>query len=1286
MNPLAWSESIQDGNEAPVEILSYTPSSAGYYQAAIYRSSGAVRNLHLYTYPFDFDEYVTSASLMVPADSPNAMAVGAVAWNTPASLESFSSRGPTKDGRTKPDVVAPDGVSTATYGAGGFYGTSAAAPHTAGAAALAKQLNPGYTPAQIQAFLESRAVELGTAGKDNLYGSGRLSMGTLPPAVTTSDASSIVFNSARLNGNLSSRGTASSVSVSFDYGTVSGNLPFATSTQAMSATGDFFADAGNLSANTRYYFRTKAIGDGTSYGAEKSFVTTQTVAPTVATDNATVVTSSSAQLNGTLTARGTATSANVSFEWGETTSYGNNTTLEVKANTGPFSATITGLSSNTTYHFRSRAVGHGGAVGEDKTLITAPGPTMEALVEPPGEYYRVAPVLSNLGFDDSLALGSGRYQLDGISSSNWTSLFPNVAGTFWDGDNWPIPSFGNLSEGSHQVFFKASNDAGTEVGGSGEWNWQFYKDTVVPSSISGLTSSSPGIGLWSSDNTVALNWNASTDNTSGILGYATAWDTTPSTDPGNTANTGNVTSLMSEELSSGNSTYFHIRAIDLAGNAGPPAHLGPFFIDSIMPAGPTSVNSTSHSPSTWSSNNTVTVSWTAATDNLSGLEGYLTLWDTNANGVPTGNHVGPSTTNVTSAPLTDNTTHYFHVRAIDAAGNNGDVKTAGPFWIDTAAPTGHAFGSSAPAVNIWSNNTTVTVSWTAATDTGSGLDGYGFTWDDSPSTNPSSKLLADNVTTKVNSATPDGTYYFHIRPIDKVGNWGTTIHVGPFLIETVTPSAIAANLTSTSHALNTWSNLTIVSVNWTAAVDNTSGIGGYSVTCDNSSDTIPPHAITSGNVTSANVTAPMDGSNLYVHVRAVDHAGNWSPDAAHLGPFAIETVAPTGPIDLKTSHAANAWSNNSTVTANWTAAADVTSGLAGYSVVWDTSAGTQPTVFNAGNTTTSNVTVLADGTSHYLHVRAKDNAGNWGVTATAGPFFIDVYSPVLSGGSVSPASGYQSGTYSFSVDYLHPQGLAPDSVRLSIDGGASINMTLNAGQSGNYTQNQTYSCNISGSVLAIGNHTFVFAATDNASQPALGDVGQNFGPAIQSPPSPPPSGGFGGGGGGGGGGAPAGPGVTAIGLYTNSEGVFNLAATVKSEDNNLSLGIAKGVIAKNKDGSALQSIKMAPVEGLLSPANGEFVGSQYECTPDGATFSPGIALTLVYDPAKLAQDIDIDSLTIAVLNVDKSLWEPLQSTHDKIAHSLTTTITHFSNYAIVGKIKAASSPPPPPAPAQLQHK
>jgi hypothetical protein len=58
--------------------------------------------------------------------------------------------------------------------------TCAATPHVGGAAALVKGANPSFTASQLQSFLEGRATDLGDAGKDNLFGIGKLVLGAVP--------------------------------------------------------------------------------------------------------------------------------------------------------------------------------------------------------------------------------------------------------------------------------------------------------------------------------------------------------------------------------------------------------------------------------------------------------------------------------------------------------------------------------------------------------------------------------------------------------------------------------------------------------------------------------------------------------------------------------------------------------------------------------------------------------------------------------------------------------------------------------------------------------------------------------------------------------------------------------------------------------------------------------------------------------------------------------------------------------------------------------------------------
>ena len=89
------------------------------------------------------------ASASYPGDSVKAITVGSV--NDNHNREIYSSRGPTGDGRLKPDVMAPGGaIMSASAGSGDGYvsysGTSMATPHVAGVAALMIQANPDVSP------------------------------------------------------------------------------------------------------------------------------------------------------------------------------------------------------------------------------------------------------------------------------------------------------------------------------------------------------------------------------------------------------------------------------------------------------------------------------------------------------------------------------------------------------------------------------------------------------------------------------------------------------------------------------------------------------------------------------------------------------------------------------------------------------------------------------------------------------------------------------------------------------------------------------------------------------------------------------------------------------------------------------------------------------------------------------------------------------------------------------------------------------------------------------------
>jgi subtilisin family serine protease len=160
---------------------------------------------------------------------------------SPALLETYSSEGgdpilfdtsgtrlATPEVRQKPDFTGPDGVNTSFFGFFiadygitdgssvaqcqddasylNFFGTSAATPHAAGAAALMRQANPAVTATQILQSLRSTAEAMGTTTPNYDSGYGFLqvdaAMASLPaaaPVLTLSSSSITVGQSSTLS-------------------------------------------------------------------------------------------------------------------------------------------------------------------------------------------------------------------------------------------------------------------------------------------------------------------------------------------------------------------------------------------------------------------------------------------------------------------------------------------------------------------------------------------------------------------------------------------------------------------------------------------------------------------------------------------------------------------------------------------------------------------------------------------------------------------------------------------------------------------------------------------------------------------------------------------------------------------------------------------------------------------------------------------------------------------------------------------------------------------------------
>jgi hypothetical protein len=192
-NPLGWylvtsSTNWQNGTP-PEESIYYVNDEVDGIYGLIVEQYSATSNADftLFSLGYGFGYHTTASSVTDPASTTDVVTVGAIdrtEYDT-GPQQYFSSQGPTTDGRIKPDIMAPDNCISYAYGY--WNGTSLASPHTAGICAVIKSSSPGYSNAQIKNYLYSdAAIDMGDAGKDNIYGWGRIGLSDSPLPVELS--------------------------------------------------------------------------------------------------------------------------------------------------------------------------------------------------------------------------------------------------------------------------------------------------------------------------------------------------------------------------------------------------------------------------------------------------------------------------------------------------------------------------------------------------------------------------------------------------------------------------------------------------------------------------------------------------------------------------------------------------------------------------------------------------------------------------------------------------------------------------------------------------------------------------------------------------------------------------------------------------------------------------------------------------------------------------------------------------------------------------------------------
>ena len=265
--------------------------------------------------------------------------------------------------------------------------------------------------------------------------------------------------------------------------------------------------------------------------------------------------------------------------------------------------------------------------------------------------------------------------------------------------------------------------------------------------------------------------------------------------------------------------------------------------------------------------------------------------------------------------------HKAYVNAKDEAGNEHE-EGLGWWGYDVTTPSNPtSVWSTSHTRWSWSNDNTIEVCWSGASDSGgSGVDGYSYEWSTSSTTIPdTSKDVEESTNCVTSSSLSDGNnWYFHIRTRDNAGNWNSgAAHYGPFYIDTTGPTIDFYSTPQTNHWYNTDQRV------WWRISDGGSGWLGFSQNWDSDPGGTSPQFYTyEGFMDFSYIPEAQRDGKHWTYVRAWDQVGNQRMERS--GEYWYDATAPTNPSIIINDNAT--YTNNRNVSLALSAS-DPTSGL-----------------------------------------------------------------------------------------------------------------------------------------------------------------------------------------------------------------------------------------------------------------------------------------------------------------------------------------------------------------------
>jgi hypothetical protein len=561
---------------------------------------------------------------------------------------------------------------------------------------------------------------------------------------------------------------------------------------------------------------------------------------------------------------------------------------------------------------------------------------------------------------DVSGMGGAYYKLDSAPTSDTDGTF--VSGPGIDS----ISSISVVGDGVHPIYVwlqdNASNrDYTTYV------TTDLYYDGSAPASPIGITANP---STWTSTNSFSVSW-FNPAEVSGIAGAYYKLYSPPTSDTDGTYVAGSdITSISSITVSSDGQHPIYIWLQDNADNADYTSSSTTFlYYDGSAPSLPLGLSAT---PSTWTSTNSFSVSWTNPSE-LSGIAGAYYKLDSPPTAGDDGTYVaGSDITSISNIVVTGDAAHTIYVWLRDEAGNmdHNNANTT-ILYYDATAPS-LPIGVTATPIS-WTATNLFSVSWTNPSEV-SGIAGAYYKLDAPPTSGTDGTYVAGSDITSINNimVTGEGAHTIYIWLIDETGNVNHNNNNITTLYYDATPPSSPTDVTATPSS---WTSTNSFSVSWTNPADM-SGIAGvyYKLYSPPTSDT-DGTLVSGSDIDSINgITVSGDGQHP-IYIWLVDEAGNLDYTTYGTTDLFYDSVTPGLPIGLTADP--DTWTSINSFNVSWANPMDL-SGIGGayYKLDSPPTSDTDGTLITGpGLDSIDGISVIGDGT-HTVYVWLVDNASN----------------------------------------------------------------------------------------------------------------------------------------------------------------------------------------------------------------------------------------------------------------------------------------------------------------------